>query len=62
MSWSPRRRTQGEVAEPTPSKISPFLAVHHGARTCGRKKNESRVSRGVMSTNSWDFLSAISNI
>ena len=28
-------------------QLSPFLAVHHGARTCGRKKKESRVSGGV---------------
>ena len=48
---------QGEVAGPTPSKLSPFLVVHHGARTCGRKKIESRVRRGVMSTNSWDSIS-----
>ena len=28
--------------------LSPFLAVHPGAGTCGRKKKESRVSTGVI--------------
>ena len=30
------------------SVLSPFLAVHPGAGTCGRKKKESRVSTGVI--------------
>ena len=28
--------------------LSPFLVVHPGAGTCGRKKKESRVSTGVI--------------
>ena len=28
--------------------LSPFLAMHHGAGTHGRKKKESRVSTGVI--------------
>ena len=61
MSWSPRRRTQGEVAGPTPSKLSPFLAMHHGARTCGRKKkNPELVEELCQPTRG--ILSAISNI
>ena len=46
VSSSPKWRAQ-LVAGLLPV-LSPFLAVHHGARTCGRKKKESRVSTGVI--------------
>ena len=35
------------VAGSAPYNFLHFLAVHHGARTCGRKKKESRINSGV---------------
>ena len=35
------------VAGSVPYNILHFLAVHHGARTCGRKKKESRICSRV---------------
>ena len=35
------------VAGSAPYNFLHFLAVHHGARTCGRKEKESRISSRV---------------
>ena len=45
------RRAQGDTRKGSCGAcslyLSPFLSVHHGARTRGRKKKESRISSGV---------------